>query len=277
MTARERQGFKGPVREVRIERQLEKGPYIVESRFHSDGRLAATTQTSPDGSEYRQEYTYGDDGEMIDPLRNVQILRNPDGSRREIERIPVEKNFGWGRIEGLEKTGGMAFPTREASQVEVQYDGRGVPAEIVFTYDSGEVASRIVFRSDANGNILEDLVYSGDRPAAPLPPEVLESLPEEDKQRFAPFLIAGSLEVRTTYKYDDAGHPIERVTYLGNEPPERTVWTYNEHGDKATATEPLGWPVRFEYEYGEHGNWTREVVTHGMGSDETIRKFVYYD
>jgi hypothetical protein len=126
MTARERQGYKGPVREVRIERQYEKGASIHVIGFDPDGRLVATAHINPDGSEYRQAYTYGDDGAMIDPCRDVKILRNPDGSRREIERVPVEKNLGWGCIEGLEKTGGMAFPTREASQVDVSYDARGV-------------------------------------------------------------------------------------------------------------------------------------------------------
>jgi hypothetical protein len=70
---------------------------------------------------------------------------------------------------------------------------------------------------------------------------------------------------------------LDRRTYLGNELTEGTAFTYNEHGDQATSTEKDGWPVRSEYEYDEHANWTCRVVTHGMGSDETVRKFEYYE
>jgi hypothetical protein len=274
---REKAGYRGPVRYVREERKHDTGSSAYEWWYEADGRLIAMAWTNPDGSAGREDYSYDENGDMIEPHRERQIIRNPDGSRREIARIPVEENLAWGRIDGLEKTGGMAFFTRKASQVEVSYDPRGVPIDAVFTHDSGEVATRIEFRSDAAGNITEILQFSGAKPLLPLTTEQIAGLSQADREKFGAFLTPGALEVRMHYSYDEAGHLLERTQHFGNELHDQTVFTYNEHGDKATSTEKDGWPVRLEYEYDEHGNWTRQLVTHGMGSDETVRKFEYYE
>ncbi len=272
---REQAGHRGPVRYVRIEQQQDKGAYVAEFWYHPDGRLSASAHTNADGSAYRTHYTYDEHGELIDPCRDCRVIRNADGSRREIDRIPPQMNLAWGRICGLEKAGGIGFPTRMATQVEVTYDPRDVPVEAVFTYDNGEIASRVEFRSDRAGNITEILQYGGSRPVITLEPG--HEISDEDRRKFAAFLTAGALEVRSSIAYDDYGNRIERTAWMGNELMQQTTWTYNERGDIATSTEKDGWPVRFEYEYDEHGNWTRQVVTHGMGSDETVRKFQYYD
>jgi hypothetical protein len=274
---REDTGYRGPVRYVREERRHESGSSVHEQWFDPDARLSAVAWTNPDGSAHRTEYSYDEHGDQIDPDRDRRVIHNPDGSRREIDRIPIQENFFWGRIEGFEGTAGLGFPTRKASQVEVSYDPRGVPLEAVFTHDSGEVTTRVEFRSDAAGNTTEILQCSGAQPLLPLTPEQIEALSQGDREKFGAFLTPGALEVRTCCSYDEAGHLLERTTYLGNELHDQIVWTYNEHGDRATWTEKDGWPARFEYEYDEHGNWTRQVVTHGMGSDETLRKFQYYE
>jgi hypothetical protein len=273
---RERAGYRGPVRYVREERKHETGSSAYEWWFEPDGRLGAMAWTNPDGSVGRTDYSYDENGDMIEPHRERRIIRNPDGSRREVDRISVP-NCYWGLIDGLQEMGSLGFATRMASQVEVDYDSCGVPIEAIFTNDSGDVATRIEFRSDAAGNITEILQYGGSQPSVPLSPEQIAGLSEEDRQKFGAFFTPGALEIRTYCSYDEAGHLLERTTYFGNELVNRTVFTYNEHGDKATSTEKDGWPVRLEYEYDEHENWTRQIVTHGMGSDETVRKFEYYE
>jgi hypothetical protein len=191
---REKAGYRGPVRYVREERRSETGSSEHEWWFDPDGRLVAVAWTNPDGSGSRIDYKYDDDGYLLDPHRERKIIRNPDGSRREIDRVPVQANLAWGRIDGLQKTGGLGFGTRMASQVEVSYDPRGVPTEAVFTYDSGDIATRIEFRSDTAGNITEILQYGGSQPSFPLTAEQVEGLSDDDKEKFGAFLIPGGLD-----------------------------------------------------------------------------------
>jgi hypothetical protein len=77
---------------MREERKHETGSSGYECWFGPDGRVVAMAWTNPDGSTGREEYSYDEYGDMIEPYRERQIIRNPDGSRREpLKPAPITR------------------------------------------------------------------------------------------------------------------------------------------------------------------------------------------
>ena len=269
---------KGPVREVTTERSEERGFSRTIVSFDRDGRLLKRIHVDPDGSKRTVVFRYDAEGNLTEPeLLREEALQRDDGSRTVIRSLPPLKEAC---CPAAPEVPDVMCPTRGASRAETNYDSRGFLTETVFYDDTGAVTMRVEFKTDAKGNVTEVIRFSGTKPL--LPPHLRDGMRQSDRQKFRAFIEPGSLEWRTSFRYDDQGRVIERADYMaGDIFTWRRTYTYNEHGDVATETteDPRhgSSTARIEYDYDAHGNWIRKVVYHSAGSYEIRRKITYYE
>lgn len=220
-----------------------------------------------DGGE-RLEIRHDSTRETADA--NTEIVHSTDGSRTEITRISEAADWS---IEGLH---GATFGTRGASVARTTFNPRGAPVVTVFQDARGDELSTIRYVCDDAGKILDAIQYGAG--AVSVDPRLAPWLQATGEPAVVQaFTEPGAEQFRVHYRYDDAGRVVEEESGFAGRVLHRTTKTYNDHGDLlASATENED-PVRFEYEYDERGNWTRQVVRHALGLDRYARSITYFN
>jgi hypothetical protein len=222
--------------------------------------------------ESRREFEFDRDGTLIGAAKPAVEVRAGDGGGR-VEVRDVAGYDAWS-MEGLND---VAFYTRGAAVSETSFSSQGIPVHTAFKSDRNEELSRIDYVCDERGRILE--AYQRDRVPPALHPR-MTTWPEPAREAALEALgnfMGPDVVLRVTFRYDEGDRVLEESQYFGDWLHQRTVCTYNEHGDKVTFVSKNEEPYRFEYEYDEWGNWTRQVVQHPMGAAEGRRRITYYD
>jgi hypothetical protein len=302
MTDREREGFKGPAHQVTLER-----PFAATHRFiwlfDEQGKLLKTGFQNADGTEFATEYRYNQHGELIEPSPPTKIPTE-HGMWDEVEDLSGVGDKTWPNSKARPFTGtapgdysyllytssssknippplkklSMGFAGQGASRVVTRFDPQGIPMQITFLAEKGEITAQVVFRSDQRGNIVEVDTYGGTTPLLKLRWFERALMTSSNKRELAPLLQPHCLLTRTTFKYDAKDNIIESEAFVLDKLNTRTIYTYNEHGDTITIEQNDAPPTRFEYKYDEFGNWTYQLV-HGAYDDnvyESTRLISYY-
>lgn len=214
--------------------------------------------------ESRKEFEFDRDGTLIGSAEPaVEVHEAEGGGRVEIRDVAA---FNAWSMEGLN---GVAFYTRGAAVAETSFNSQGIPVQTVFKSDRNEELSHIHYVCDERGRILE----ASQRDLARRAPPPRVAAWAEPLDNFMGFDVV----LRVTFRYDEADRVLEQSQYFGDWLHQHIVCTYNEHGDKVTFESTDEQPHRFEYEYDQWGNWTRQVVQHPMGAAEGQRRITYYD
>jgi hypothetical protein len=326
MPDRDHWDLRGPVHTVDIDLGAQHG--TVE--FRPDGSLVRHWRQKPDGSEWTITHAYDDAGRLVsiqeesssgaNHLRLHEydqagrlmrlLFRNSDGSERTIETYsydaegrktkthaaPRLPNYGYG-IEGSE----AFYSAPNAARITTIYNRADRPEELFFQDATGALLSRVDFRYDESGNLIEEAQTNID---SPLLSSVREQLNAEQLQAVRGLIAGPNLHLR--HRYDALGRKIETLTSLfGSLSTERAVMEYNQYGDLVAQTSEdethsyglddegqlAEGPVsrkhsetRFRYEYDVHGNWFNKVTEscHGDHPDFTListehRTLTYFD
>ena len=278
--------------------KFQDGPPQRSTNVYDDaGRLRETKWRNSDGTESSMQVKYDQCGQ---PIRSDANVTYSSGNGRKIKTEVFEA-----KVPGVDRTIGfeegpslVSWNTGNAALASTFYDGMGRPAEIVL-YDAQHVQiSKLVRTYDERGRVaseenqtLSPRVFTG------LRGDQGKEMPEDIAQLFTRVFSEGSM--RVTYKYDDQDRVIEQTQEMGLFGYEKTVSSYNEHGDLSEALhystrqgdiplsedgnilapppapEKLESETEFSYQYDNHGNWTRKktaMLYHPKSRWESIEK-----
>jgi hypothetical protein len=225
--------------------------------FDRDGEPISYRHEAPGSAGYTHDFRAAE--------QHKRVLRNPDGTRTEIEDL-----FG---VTGWHPhfAESVGFQTGGAQTAETTFSAGDEPVRTVFRSSRGEQVSVIEYASDKEGHIVEARHYNGAAPpawSAKLPHEVLEAI--------QPLAVPGAEILRVTYRYDGEGRILEHMTYFAGQRRGRIAYAYNSQGDIERWWDDDQEPSRMEYEYDRWGNWTAKVVHRRGGLDKYRRNIAYY-
>jgi YD repeat-containing protein len=284
--------------------------------FRPDGNLSRRSHHNPDGSEWASTYDYDDNGrlthwraEAADGVarfyeydnagRLVRVFdRNGDGDRtvetyeydgsgRKSKTLHADvaaqrSNMHYG-VEGTDS----AYSAPGAASVTTIYNHRDQPAQLLFRDPAGRELSRVEFRYDDAGQLIEEAQTSSEEV---LPREMLASLNPAQLQAVRGLFGLGGDSTRRTHGYDEHGRRVETRSNIGLLGRDRKTVTYNEHGDplvqvfeheereygmdeegriadSPTRTNVSRSETRLRYDYDGHGNWISKTVEGRPGSE----------
>lgn len=226
----------------------------------------------PDGKPYTHEIRFSPDG-LLEDKPGIRTIWNA-GTRRVIQDTKGMDGISLSSLQGV------VIPTGGAVQAETSFSIDGVPVETVFTANTGEETSRIVYHYDERGHLIEVLPAStyalSKQLSNQLPPEVaaaLDGMPLSDS-------------VWARFGYDEHSRVVEIIAYLLGKIVFQETRSYNEHGDvESVILKDQGASFEYEYEYDERGNWIRRVTYQpplSIGSsrnitEDTRRHITYYE
>jgi YD repeat-containing protein len=287
--------------------------------FRLDGSLSRLSHHNPDGSEWTSTYEYDDAGRLTqvrtesaggvkklcvyeydnagrllrmcdrneDGDRPVETFEyDPSGRRSKTLHVDVpaqrtDTHYAWG-VEGTDS----AYSAPGAACVITIYNHRGQPAQLLFRDLAGAELSRVEFRYDGAGCLIEEAQTSSPEV---LPAEMLASLNSAQLQTVRGLFGAGF--ITRTHAYDGQGRRIGTHSNIGPLGFDTKTVAYNELGDpiaevyeheersydldeegrftgnpaqaKASRSE-----TRFRYEYDSHGNWVSKTVEGRPGGED---------
>ena len=289
--------------------------------FRPDGALARRWHQNPDGSEWTSTYEYDASGHLLavltqnpagqanreiheyDDLGRLtrRIARDAEGRERVVERYeyPSEGRqakilhvdpqgptiSGW----GVEGAVGI-FSAPGAATVTKIYE-REHPVEVLFHDAAGVLLSRIDFRYDEAGNLVEE---AQSRLAFPFAAETESQMSAAQLETIRAMFGGGGHPLRQLHRYDAVGNRIESISELGLLGQYRRLSTYNSHGDqiseinedehreygisdtgelsesaiKETRTRS---EARFQYQYDAQGNWIEKIIEGRAGENKDFR------
>lgn len=182
-----------------------------------------------------------------------------------------------GTIIGVDGTD-AGYGAPGAARVTSIYEDGGRPVEHLFHDSSGNLVTRVQFRYDEHGNLVEE-VCSRQK----LPPEVIDHLDAEQQEA-----VRLLFTFRRHHSYDTQGRRIETSTNMGPQDFDRQTFTYNGHGDvvsqisesshseysleeavgltpKPDSTRSNRSEAQFRYQYDLQGNWVEKIVENPGG------------
>jgi YD repeat-containing protein len=282
--------------------------------FRPDGSLSRRLHQNPDGSEWRTTYEYSDAGRLTiirteGPSATViQEMYEYDGAgrllrvstRNEDGRDRTEETYEYdasgaksrtvhpeapsgGRVTfyglGVEGTD-SAYGAPGATRFSTFYDYHGKAVKLAFYDLAGRELSRVEFRYDGSGRLIEEVQFHSEEV---LPPDLTASLNPDQLQTVLGLSGGGGQGNRRTHVYDQRGNRIETRASLGQLGSHRKTASYNEQGDPVAevsedeqreygvdqegrlADSPVRETVsrteaRFRYNYDSHGNWLSKTV-----------------
>lgn len=265
--------------------------------YTDSGRLLAIRHSSADGQTSRQDYEYDAAGRPARLVasdaagqRHVAETYSYDAAGRKSKTVNVDREsqkpgvgYFWG-VEGVE----TSYSAQGCAAVITHYDERERPSELVFRDAAGELLSRVSFRYDAAGRLIEEAQRTEVRA---LPARLLPDLTPGQFADLTRFLGAGKVPNGTTYRYNERGCRVERVRRLGGVLADRETAVFNEQGDKiASTTEPGelagsdACEALFRYQYDGHGNWVEKITEYRTGPQRDFnvsaierRTLTYFD
>lgn len=316
MTDRDRWNLRGPVRIASVDRTwhvAESGADSCERQergdssrveFGPDGSLLLQSVRNSDGTEWVATRHYDETGRLLEvrsgdgatvyrysasgALEQV-ISRGADGQERLAETYGkdaagraaktmhlVRESAGIMFSMGVEGTD-SGYSAAGAASATTAHEPDGRLSELVFRDAGGRLLSRVEFRYDDAGHLVEEAHTAQ---IEGLPAGMLQGMtPAQAETVRGLFSALGS----RLHRYDERGRRIETSSegsLLGG---DRRLFQYNEHGDPVEevsemvsrdfgvdeegklSAEPTRENVsrteaRISYDYDTHGNWTRKLV-----------------
>jgi hypothetical protein len=197
---------------------------------------------------------------------------------------------GWG-VEGLD----TAYPAKGAANVSTRYNQREQPAELLFHDPAGRLLSRVDFRYDRDGNLVEEAQTDI---AGAMLAEMGASMSEAQLEAVRK-LFGGSFQL---HRYDEQGRRVGTRRRIGQLSEENDTMPYNEHGDRIEAisvSTARGYNLDdegqiseapseersnrsetlFRYDYDARGNWVRKTIESRAGELFNVehRTIDYFD
>jgi YD repeat-containing protein len=311
---------------------------ITDVEFRADGSLARRKHHYPDGSEWTTTYAYDDTGrptsartqdgsEVVDLQfyehddigRLVRVIAHShEGSDRIAESYeydvagqkkktvhldPVAQRPESQHWCGVEVANGL-YSARGATTVTTLYNERDQPTDLLFHDGADRLLSRVEFRYDGDGNMVED---AQSNLAELLSPEMIASLNEAQMEAMRELLGKPGHPRRRIHCYDEQGRRIETRSPMGPLGEGRNTVAYNDHDDliqEVVEEEDREFGMdeagqlsdapskvhtsrsesRLYYDYDTHGNWVTKTVEScgGTGQDFTLssverRKISYFE
>ena len=298
---------------------------ITKLEFRSDGALARRWYHNPDGSEWTATHEYDDAGQLtmvrtenvggVADLRVheydaagrlVRVLAQRHGEAdREVEGYEYsdmgtrkktiyvdmlaqrpDTHYAWG-VEGTDS----AYSAPGASKLTILYNERDQPTELLFHDMAGQQLSRVEFRYDETGHLIEEAQINAEKV---LPPEMLESLNQPQLETLRALFGAGAEPIRRTHRYDEQGRITGTLSHIGPLGRDSKTIAYNKHGDtiqeiceheerdygideegrlsdSPTRESVSCSEARFYYDYDSHGNWvSKRVESRGNTKNDFI-------
>lgn len=235
--------FRDAVRTVETVRLQDGKRTSEEVLFHDNGSGMTVVYTSPNGEHFSREWAIDENGFVVDP--SVKVVALPDGGRAETQLLLGDN---W----ELRNLPGITVPTEGAAIARTNLDAAGIPKETTFLDRNGQQVAIIKYAPDFGGRICE-----------------------------ATQIVQGDVRFQVKCRYDQTGRMLEQTAWIEEQLAHRSLYTYNEYGDKATVVneheEGNSHVERFEYEYDFNHNWTLQRTYHSLGVDELRRSIVYRD
>jgi hypothetical protein len=229
--------------------------------FRPDGNLSRQLQHNPDGSAWTSTHEYDDRGRLTQTRnetvggvtklclyeydntgrlvrvfarneegdRTVETYEyNPSGSRSKTLHVDVaaqrsDTHYAWG-VEGTDS----AYSARGAASLTTTYNHRDQPAQLSFRDLAGRELSRVEFRYDDDGQLVEE---AQTRSEEVLPSEMLASLNPAQLHTVRELFGVGGESIRRTHAYDERGRRVETRSNIGPLGFDKKTITYNEFGD----------------------------------------------
>ena len=287
--------------------------------FRPDGNLSRQSHHNPDGSEWTSTYEYDDTGRLTqmrtetaggvpklcfyeyDNAGRLVRVFNGDGDHaaetyeydaagRKSKTLHVDMaaqrtdtRYAWG-VEGTES----AYSAPGAASLTTIYNHRDQPAQLLFRDLAGRELSRVDFRYDDAGQLMEEAQTISEEV---LPPEMLASLNPVQLQTVRCLFGVGGNSFRRTHAYDEQGRRVETRSNIGPLGFDKKTVTHNEHGDplvEADEHEERDYAIdeegqiadsptranvsrseaRFRYDYDYQWNWVSKTVEGRPGSED---------
>jgi hypothetical protein len=320
-TDKEKHKLQGPVKTVQVESSqfVENGentegfPFIQTTTFNRDGWIIELVSQNPDGSKCRMINDYSETGKLIAvtsydnsdaPIWKVKYIYDDKGRLKAEQyedrdgKITTPTTYIYdsegklkiqefsfiedpGIIIGMEGTASGIFYAGRISRSETRYNDQGEEIELKVFNDAEALVGQIEVTRDAQGNIVEETLYTGNNvefsPFAPDSEAAKEgaAMTEEQKreaERILALMFApGAVMSKRIHKYNESGKLIEtRETMMGMET-NRQTFAYGEDGNKSEVINYYGNGFEsktiFTREFDEYGNWIKKAASSVSISD----------
>jgi hypothetical protein len=237
--------------------------------YDNVGRLLRVFARNGDGDHTAETYEY-----------------DPSGHKRKTLHVDVtaqraNTHYAWG-VEGTDS----AYSAPGAASLTTIYNHRDQPAQLLFRDLAGRELSRVEFRYDDAGQLMEEAQTNSEEV---FPPEMLAGLNSAQVQTVRGLFGAGGYSIRRTHAYDEQGRRVETLSNIGPLGLDRKTIAYNEHrdplvevneheereyaideegriADSPTRANVIRSEARFRYEYDSQGNWVSKAVEGRPGS-----------
>ena len=317
--------------------ETEEHTHMSIGEFRADGSLVRLWHRNPDGSEWTNTFQYNHTGRLLTVrtentagLAGFQvyeydttgrlarlIARAKDGGERVAEAYaynmagqkkktlyvdlttqPLNTHCAWA-VEGTDSS----YSAPGAATLTTVYDEHGHPTELLFHDVAGRLLSRVEFRYDEAGHLVEEAQTNAEET---LPPELLTQLNAAQLETVRT-LFGAAEPLRRLHRYDEQGRRIETRSQLGPLGKSRKAVAYNDHGDQIeevfeheereygvdeqgrlsdspTKERVTRSEARLRYDYDARGNWVEKVIEGRGGPDQDFtvssterRTLTYYE
>ncbi len=323
MTNRDQYHLRGQVQTCQIQRiwhstgpGSKEGSDATSLEFRPDGLLAHQHHRNPDGSEWTTTHDYDQAG-RLSCLRNessagqanltfheydgtgrlARVFTRPDGTNEETvetyeydgEARKTKTRLADPRISGYNVEGSdTAYASKGTAKVVTRYNQHDQPSESLFQDQSGRLLSRVDFRYDNDGNLIEE---TQTHIAAAMP----SGLTQEATAVHLEAVRALIGPIHQLHTYDQQGYRVQTRMRIGQLNDETITRAYNDHGDeievisesvsrgynldgegrisevpsegRATHSQTM-----FRYDYDARANWTVKAVESPTGELSVIER-----
>jgi len=286
--------------------------WITRHTYDASGALLKIAHTNGREPIAEAVYSYDDRGRLLSitdsrrPLSPVTFRYDENGRKTKLEISRPEDYQPNVAVAGDPFQAVDRAPNLPGGgSATTLYDDYDRPIEVQVRDAQGEIVKRAVRIYDAQGRASEEKQIL-DNPETLIPAEMRTEIlkasgaSREELHAHLRRLMGGqSGPYSIAWSYDELGRVTETRRRIFNE--EHLIeTTYNEYGDKAveiTRSKQIGGDEhsqprpglpsysegRYDYEYDDHGNWTKEIVSYRSDPDGTfepspprLRTLTYY-
>ena len=139
-----------------------------------------------------------------------------------------------------------AYGAPGATSITSIYDEHGRPVEHLFHDSGGELVTRIDFRYDERGNLVEEICTQ-----QKLPSEMVAQFNPEQLEAVRMMFI-----FHQRHRYDERDRRIETSSQMAPNELDQQTFAYNDHGDVISQVSESS---HTEYSFGEEGGLTAKL------------------
>jgi YD repeat-containing protein len=272
--------LRGNVHTCQVERtdcQAEESRDSTTLEFRPDGAIAHRMHRNPDGASFAWTYEYDDAGRLInvfarsqsDPEQLTETHRYDHAGHKTktLHLQPSQQNPKAIFCYGVECTD-CSYSAPGTSKVVTHFDNRQRPAELLFLDGDEHVRSRVEFRYNKDGMLVEETQQAL---AELLPPELRAKFNETQLAAIRKLLGGAPGPSQRTHRYDNHGRRVETHSRMGQLGEDKDTVTYNDRGDPIAEVHE-----RTEREYGmdDQGQLSETPVKERSTWSETC---IHYD